>query len=576
MGPVTRVALSAVLLSVAAVSFAAAVATEQSVLSCDQTEASSGQNVTCAIMVRDSMAEGTVGVPGDFTVHVKSVPEAAGATAFAVRPTSDPSVLAFSVGCATGARLRIDVRFAKTGQLIKKSGAAVLVFATPPTALGAVVCDAATLTLRPRVPGRAPVAGAGGVPALATAKDIFLSEDHGDGEFRLVSGNGALVVQFTAPVAPSMTYDRFVVRIALAPPFQAEGANLTFPLHYPAAAPAPRSTLRCSAPAGAAHGPASCVLAAFDAAGPVEFNPALLRVSFERDDTVGGAPRWTAADDSMASTWETSVFPATGVTRSLAALHFHEKERNDVFRARVHVKVAATGADVVGSPYQFRSGVPPTAETVAFHRCRRAFITAGSTTECALTFGAGVSADPAFVAVSVSAGRVTRPAYRNGTGALAGRRLVVFSFTAPAVVSDRVDVFVAATIGGIEVAQSPYIVKVYPATAIAGVNGDGEQHNVRILLIGIGFFGTGLAVGVAHCLRRRTRQQRVRENRRRQKHQSDAAVPFTAGAAPDTYASPPAELAASTKSELAGPQFLTPPSLSNRGSPKSSSRRASA
>lgn len=485
---------------------AVAAATEASELSCSPSRVLPGQNMTCSIRGRDPTHETTRANPSDFLVRVNAQAEVAVSP---IRATEDETLVVFTVSSAHGTHLNVEVT-ARNGMPIRGSGFQALVYASPPTALGELTCDATELTLRQSMTCTVPATGENGVPALVAQRDVFFSEDHGDGAFDMVRGDGAFVFTFTAPNSPSTKYRAFTIRVALSGSLS-DPRNVSVPVRFPVEPPTTRSTLVCT-DSDFSH----CTINAGNTGGPVAFTLNDFRVWFEQDTSgMDSTPQWQPTN-AMVAQW----LPATTAQMpSVGNLRVDQRERNAVFRVRTHVVLAASGEEISGSPHAFTSGVAPTANDVTFRRCRQSYIVAGRSTTCYLLVGNGASAAPRFMAADIAegAGELGELTYVNGseTGVpgLENARVVQFNFTAPEDIDERMDVLLAVTVQGAEAVRSPLRLVVFPRSVGNEVE---RARNERppVIAVGLIFFGTVCILGLAAFFRRNARLRRVKVARR--------------------------------------------------------------
>jgi hypothetical protein len=484
-------------------------ATDASILSCSPAQVVPGENITCTIGGRDATYERTQVLTSDFLVSVLSKQNVDLAVS-PVTPTDDQTIVQFTISSQQGTYLNVLVN-ARNGRPISGSGFQGLVFASPPTGLGDLTCDSSTLMLRTSTTCSVPALGENGVPAMVAPKDVYYSEDHGDGQFTILRGDGAFVFKYTAPNSPSTKYDAFMLRIYLQGA-AADQRNISIPMTYPIETATDRSTLTCSD-----SDYARCTVNAASAGGPVLFNSSDFAVDFEEDAAqLSGTPQWQASS-AMVGTWQSL---STAQMQSSGNLYVDQRERNNVFRVRIHVRSTKTGIEITGSPHVFVSGTTPTSNDVTFRLCTRTYLVAGRTTTCYLSVSGAVSAAPRYMTAGIASGTgsVTTMFYVNGSQTnlpmLAGQRLVAFNYTAPTTqIEERMDVQLSVTIQGLDAIRSPFRVVVFPNTIDGAASG---QRNLRppVIALGLCFFGTVYILGFAAFWRRQQRLRRVASIRR--------------------------------------------------------------
>jgi uncharacterized lipoprotein YajG len=511
----------AFVLLLAGASSASAIATDASELVCSPAQVAPNQNITCTIRGRDATHETTQAYPSDFMVSVRSQQNVL-LTVSQVTQTNDPTLLVFTISSSLGSYVAVDAT-ARNGRPVVGSGFQGLVFASPPTMLGTLTCEDSQLYLRSATTCTVIATGDNDVPALVTLQDIFFREDHGDGTFDMIRGDGAFVFKFTAPNSPSTKYSNFVLRVALAGSLS-DPRDTSITLLYPVAPPTTRSTLTCT-DSDFSH----CTVNAADAGGPVLFRPEDFAIDFEEDATGGtdGNPQWTTTN-AMVATWS----PATAAqVASVGNVFVDQIQRDRVIRVRTHVRLASTGLELTNSPHDFVSGVPPTAQDVTFRLCARSFMIAGRTVACYLAVTSSVSAAPRFMSAAVTEGQgtVTNLIFVNGsqTGvpSLAGLRVVTFNYTAPTDFDGEGDIqSLAVTVQGIEAVRSPFRLVVFPASTGAAAEATGNSRP-PVIALGLCFFGTGYLLGFFAFYRRQQRLRRVKRGRReRERIQMEAAA----------------------------------------------------
>jgi len=506
-----RFIVIAVALCAAVATVAHAAATEASELSCAPAKVHPGENMTCTIRGRDATHEATRAEPSDFLISV----HAEGTVVVsAVRATVDETVVAFTVSSDHGTFLSVEA-LARNGVPIRGSGFQALVYAVPPTQLGELACDAAASGLELRATTTCTVAasGAGGVPAAVSPRDVVFSEDHGDGSFEFVSGDGNFVFRYTAPASPSSRYDAFALRVALTDGISAP-RNASLAVRFPAVQPTTRTRLVCT---DADY--AQCTVNAANQEGLVLFNADDFAVDFERQSDVQ-AGQW-GPTSAMVSQWSGAL---RSQLQSFGNLRVDQRTRTQVMRVRVHVRVRSTGEEVAGSPHDFTSGVAPTAADITMRRCSRSYLVAGRTATCYMTVQNGASVDTRYVAVTVAegAGEVSELFTMRGNeteGApLAGADtadvvLMAFNYTAPDDVDERLDVALVASVGGSPAVRAPLRLVVFPLAVETNAE---EERNKRppVIALGLCFFGSTYLLGIWVFVRRNQRLARVKANRR--------------------------------------------------------------
>jgi hypothetical protein len=488
-----------------------AAATEASELSCAPAKVHPGENMTCTIRGRDATHEATRADPTDFLVSV----HAEGTVIVSsVRATVDETVVAFTVSSDHGTFLSVEA-LARNGLPVRGAGFQALVYAVPPTELGTLSCDApeSGLVLRSTTTCTVGANGAGGVPAAVAPRDVVFSEDHGDGSFEFVSGDGNFVFRYTAPASPSSRYAGFALRVALTDGVSAS-RNVTIPVAYPEAQPTTRSRLVCSD-----SDFSQCSVNAANAAGLVRFDQGAFTVDFERQSTVQDGA-WTPST-AMAAEWSAAL---ASQLQSFGNLRVDQRIRTDVMRVRVHVRVRATGEEISGSPHDFTSGVAPKAGDITMRRCSRSYLVAGRTATCYMSVGNGASAATRFVAAEVSEGAgeigelfVVRGNESEGAVLIGAQDpnllLMAFNYTAPEDIEERLDVALVATVAGDAVVRAPVRLVVFPSALEEGIEDD-RNKRPPVIALGLCFFGSAYLVGVFTFMRRNQRLSRVKANRR--------------------------------------------------------------
>jgi hypothetical protein len=502
----------------------AAAVTENSVLACATADAVPGANITCNIYLRDELEEPVSAASVStrlFSIRVLTEVTLATVTVSAVTATIDPSIVQFTVSSDMGTRLRVDAYVSQTGLHLRNTGVVVLVLEVPPTRLGAITCDCgAQLAFRASTRCTVPLLGANGLPALATTRDFFLTEEHGDGSFRFVSGARQLVFQYTAPTFPSMSYAQLLFRLGLlsdaATVIQPEAA-LALTVVYPALAPTSRSRLRCGSSDGDAAAARRCFVSASDNLGPVAFVAAGFTIAVQRilAPADGGG---TVDAPEVAFAWA----PAGNAGVSL--LTFSLSTNTRVFSGVVNVVAVADRKPIAGSPYTMAFGIAPQPSDLRLVKCSREFAIAGRSINCFIAVAASVTPDPAYVVPQALVGAFTAVYLNNDTAAtnadplLVGLTLIVAVYVPPADLPRRVQDLITVTSAGVAVSGSPFVVSLYPATAAQ----QAPDTRVGAAVAGVLLFGAVIALGMFFSVRNARIRQRMLQ--RLVEHQRAAAA----------------------------------------------------
>lgn len=508
----------AVLLTSLTISLAHADATVESVLDCTPTVVEPGQNVTCTIMVRDSLQEPTVIFStNDFMVTpIASIP----ATVLTVSPLTvgvDPTTVVFTVSAATGTNVAINAYVKATGEVIRGSGVTVAVLVWPATRVGTITCDSSNyvdgaLPLRSTTVCTADVTGSNNLPAVVRPSDVYLTEDHFAGSFVYISGAKQLVFRFTAPTTIVAAFDAFKLRVTLASSDAVY--SISIPMAYPKIAATAASSLQCSGLFQTV-----CYVLAQDASGPVMANFSQFIVEFERLDATNNI--W------VPSTTEFNVTTAAGASRNLEQLSWSLIVNNRVSTQRIRTYVSASSSssskqELSGSPFIFNSGTAPTPSSVSFRGCVDKYVAAGNSTLCTIDLLDGVSGDTSYYTVTST---------MQGSSAISGLTYVaveatskapaiVFTYTASATILTRTEDSINVLVAGSAVIGSPTRVIQYIASTQVSNDSD-VKHVPAIIAIGLIVYGTALSIGGGLFWKRQRNQHRVqvaREQRRREEH----------------------------------------------------------
>lgn len=531
------------------VSFASAAASKESELLCYSTEAEPNEDVACIIAVRNLQREPTMSFDvADFSVAATSSESRARVEVSPLRRGEDITTITFAVRASMGTELVVHAAFDPVGPVsaslskgsLRNSGLTISVLTWPAVELGAITCDhsAATdgLALRNSTVCSLPLTNADGRPAVLHRGDVTFSESNLLGSFRFLSGKGSLEFEFSAPAVLSVAVTRFTLYVILDVPSHSirMTRSVALPLVYPALAPeAAHSYLRCADETR----PIVCTIAAADGIGPVLYRESDFAIRMETEATDGGAEVWldngldfdfryTNANSSTVFTNasdEHSTIQVNAARRDLGFVSWSLRVNNAIRWQRFHVYVVSQGEEVRGfsrerevrgSPYEFMSGVVPTATSVTLRGCNVTSIRARRRATCYADLSNGVSGDVRyFLFTSTHDAVFSDMAYLEHDPVTRARAVVVV-YTAPTV-TVRTDDFISVFLKDSgEAMNTPFRINVFPVTDSGGGGNGGDDRGTAVIVgAGLVLYGGVLMAGLVLVVRRSRTIHRIREER---------------------------------------------------------------